>query len=78
MTYHVGTYTQDALPTTAVPSVDGDETSVIVQAGAVYKYNTETQFAFLFRAEDVSSDDGISFGREFTRNSAALSVAKQF
>ena len=78
VTYHVGTYTQDALPTTAVPSVDGDETSVIVQAGAVYKYNTETQFAFLFRAEDVSSDDGISFGREFTRNSAALSVAKQF
>lgn len=78
VTYHTGNYSQDALPTTSLTSSDGNEKSIVVNAGLEYKYNTETTVAVMFRSEDVSSDDGVTYGREFTRNSVTIQAAKQF
>lgn len=78
LTYHVGTYSQDALPGGLTVSGDSDETAVILEGGIRYKYKSTTEFAVQLRAEDVSSDDALTTGREFTRNSGTFSVARQF
>ena len=76
--YHVGTYSQDQLPVGGVTTADGDETSTVIEGGVRYKHNNNTEFSAQIRTEDVSPDDGIAFSRDFTRNSLALSILRQF
>jgi len=76
--YHMGEYSEDALPGGSNP-VSGDETGVILEGGLTYKYNNETQFGLMLRREDVRSDSTLAAtAREFTRNSVTISATKQF
>ena len=78
VTLHTGTYGVEALPSSSFSSAEGDETGTIVEVGAKYKHPSATEFGLLFRSEDVSSDPGMTYGRNFTRNATTISVARQF
>ncbi len=76
--YHTGSYSEESLPSGGATSAAGDETSTILEVGGVYKHTSATEFGIRFRSEEVDSDSGVTFGRNFSRNATTISVSRQF